>query len=1058
MERESLAQKQRKGWVGRTVFLTCTVIFVLVCGMILPAIAMEQTGDENNRGKLTIVESADTSELIEVNLYDYDSKINTLYEENNNYPAFQQEYGSKRVGDSFSKWASFNFGNNITSDLAAGKADVTNKGGAINATTDGANRPISGAMSKELQNGYPALANGISLAYLFSDNEYATKQNKKNINGLFQYNKTTGAYTFNSRENHAQFNPGEDTFTLYEQILTSNFMMYPFGNFLPFNDITRKSAQVSTIDRTYLQAVAESAQDKQNAGMSTVIVPNTGTESPNEYGLLATQLNQFITLMDNAYGSTWTATDSMNEYFKASGIARTFEQKEALLQQLYSIDFDEPTDFYFGMDMKMNFMQPKGGLTGNDGKQPMVFYFTGDDDVWVYIDDQLFLDLSGIHRHVGGEIDFVNGTVSYFALDITTGDVAEHPYQTVTFEEILGSAEGLNENGTFLDYTTHSFRFYYMERGSGSSVCRMNFNFPLLRKNTISVEKELTSDQQNLSNLLGNPDFKFQILKADSQGNQTENLFIGAGVTYHIYNENNEVVGTGVTDTDGVFTLKAGQRAEFAEISENAGKYYVRELLETDAFAQYGTIIVNGSSTTTNYDVVVGTDTFTGVTSMSKDASDGSTVFTYNNQITWEKLGRLEITKNVEAYPQSKAMPQFRFEILLDGAPLPIGTEYVVDGEIRKVTEEGGIVLAAGEVAQIPNIIVGTQFVVKETKTSAEGYTVAYRGSEGVLTDAESAFGTIRLEEIVKVEVINREKGIQVILPGAKELLNADGQAHTYTFKLEQVTDSSGETLVENGTTQEVTVFFPEGTTGEQQDFQFVLNYGMGEYRDATFPVSLFYRITEIPNGEDNTRFDISTYVVEVQLKNMDGEWKAEVIGCSQPIHFQNELYSKLSISKTVDGGREDQEFAFEILLTKDGIPLQGTYVYTRSGVEGEQSLSLNAEGIGEFRLKHGEEIAIFGLSAGTEWRIIETTTDGYVVSHKVDDADKWEEGSTVQGELPSGSAEAKVTFLNRTAYRLPQMGGTGTWRYQIGGIIMIAMIVFLQWRKNIRFIKQKGK
>ena len=140
------------------------------------------------------------------------------------------------------------------------------------------------------------------------------------------------------------------------------------------------------------------------------------------------------------------------------------------LDRLYSLDYDVESDFYFGMEMKMNFLQPKGGLTGKDGKQPMVFYFTGDDDVWVYIDGKLFLDLSGIHRHVGGEIDFVNGVVKYYSLDTKTGDVSSTPYKTVTFSEILGSNAGLNANGTFNDYTTHSFSFYYMERGSGSSV------------------------------------------------------------------------------------------------------------------------------------------------------------------------------------------------------------------------------------------------------------------------------------------------------------------------------------------------------------------------------------------------------------------------------------------------------------------------------------------------------------------------------------------------------------------------------------------------------------
>ena len=107
-------------------------------------------------------------------------------------------------------------------------------------------------------------------------------------------------------------------------------------------------------------------------------------------------------------------------------------------------------------------MQPKDGKTGLTGEELMKFYFTGDDDVWVYVDNILFLDLSGIHRHVGGEIDFYNGVVNYYDLDPATGDVATIPTKTVTFAEILESTTGLNSKGTFEDYSTHTFNFYYM--------------------------------------------------------------------------------------------------------------------------------------------------------------------------------------------------------------------------------------------------------------------------------------------------------------------------------------------------------------------------------------------------------------------------------------------------------------------------------------------------------------------------------------------------------------------------------------------------------------------
>ncbi|MGN1075232.1 MAG: hypothetical protein ACI4QB_09590, partial [Eubacteriales bacterium] len=486
--------------------------------------------DKDNSGDLTIVPGADTRDLIEVNLYDYDSSINTLYDSDHKYPGFQQDNGTKPP-NSLSKYG-FNFGNNITADLAAGQTSVTKNGGAINGTANGANSPISGAMLGTLgADGYPALADGTSLSYLFSNSAYAKKQNTQSINGLFLYHADTGAYTFNSRENHAQFNAANDTFTLYEQILSSNFMMYPFGNFLPFNDIVKTAAQANTIDRAYLEIIAESAGFKYGQGYG------------DEYGKLQTALSQFISAMDAACGTGWNAADAVNKYFEASGIDRSFSQNEALMQKLYSIDYDEPTDFYFGMEMKMNFVQPKDGLTGLDGQQPMVFYFTGDDDVWVYIDGVLFLDLSGIHRHVGGEIDFVHGEVRYYDLDVSTGDVSTTPSKTVPFSSLVST--GLNGAGTFENYSSHSFRFYYMERGAGSGVCRMNFNFPLLRKNSISVTKELSADESG--GILGNPDFRFQILR------ENRTPFVGENVTYEIQDAAGNVVGTGMTGENGVF-------------------------------------------------------------------------------------------------------------------------------------------------------------------------------------------------------------------------------------------------------------------------------------------------------------------------------------------------------------------------------------------------------------------------------------------------------------------------------------------------------------------------
>ena len=118
-----------------------------------------------------------------------------------------------------------NFGDIITDDLADGRlvtAASENPEG-INVVQDTANSPISrysDVMKKELQNGYPALSDGTSLGYLFGGGILFKKMNNQSVDGLFQYDEVTGAYSFNSRTNFAQFNSGSDTFTLYDEIFT----------------------------------------------------------------------------------------------------------------------------------------------------------------------------------------------------------------------------------------------------------------------------------------------------------------------------------------------------------------------------------------------------------------------------------------------------------------------------------------------------------------------------------------------------------------------------------------------------------------------------------------------------------------------------------------------------------------------------------------------------------------------------------------------------------------------------------------------------------------------
>ena len=903
-------------------------------------------------------------------------------------------------------------------------------------------------MLSTLKDGYPALADGTSLKYLFTDNSgYATKKNTQSINGLFQRNETTGEYTFNSRENHAQFNASDDTFTLYEQIISSNFIWYPFGNFLPFNDIVNQCTQASEIDREYFNAVASKALAKYNAGKG------------DEYQTLSKSLTTWIGLMDAKYTSGWSGADAMNEYFNSSVGDKNFDfnNETKLLQSVYSIDYDEATDFYFGMEMYMEFIQPKDGLTGTTGTEEMVFYFTGDDDVWIYVDGVLFLDLSGIHRHVGGEIDFVNGVVKYYALDVKTGDVATTPYKTQTFAEILGSTEGLNAKGAFEDYSTHTFNFYYMERGAGSGVCRMNFNFPLIRQNSISVSKELSVDDGNVTELLGNPDFKFQVLKEDGSA-----LFIGANTAYDIYDSTGQKIGTGTTDANGVFTLKAGQTAVFSGIDEDSGKYFVRELLDETVFEQYGKVTVDGQTTTTDSytNVTVGTDSFMGIDSPVKDMADGSTSFKFNNNVATKKVGSLSISKEVEG---DDTDADFKFTVTLDGELLPVGTAYTVTKtdkttETCTVATAGIIQLKAGETALISNILAGSEFEVQETSETAKGYTVQYSGGN-VSTDANGrqfVSGVIGAGGTVSVVVNNNENGTSVTIPGTKILQNPNGKEYTYQINLVEVDGTTGKE-VENGFSQSTEVVVSKETA--TKDFSFQIPYKENEIE--SFPQDFFYKITETANDKDlTTEYDATEYIVQVTVsQNDDGTLSAAVTGMwvngkeVSSITFTNKQLYSLTLTKKYVGGTigSNQEFTFDILLSEGNDALEGTYQATYETAEGKETKEITfTEGTATVSIKADESITIHGLPYGVTWSMKETNAKDYIVIYKIDDGKEVTNEETKKETLET---DVTVVYTNYAAYELPEAGGSGTNPFIIGGAMLMSIAMFLLYNN-----KKRGK
>lgn len=204
-------------------------------------------------------------------------------------------------------------------------------------------------------------------------------------------------------------------------------------------------------------------------------------------------------------------------------------------------------NYGFGQKFDLKFrLTSDGTVLDSDNKRvPIEFNFSGDDDVWVFIDGQLVLDIGGDHAVVTGKIDFANkmATVSS-AKNSSSGGTSDGEVKKYFPKEFVTNNYFTKE---------HTLTMFYMERGLWESNMKITFNFPQENKLTVEKEVDTTGANEIFKNALADVGtFDFEIKNLATSGDPkdvSEPSSPEVKKVFNDYSDNTTIFGTRVYDS-----------------------------------------------------------------------------------------------------------------------------------------------------------------------------------------------------------------------------------------------------------------------------------------------------------------------------------------------------------------------------------------------------------------------------------------------------------------------------------------------------------------------------
>lgn len=576
-------------------------------------------------------------------------------------------------------------------------------------------------------------------------------------------------------------------------------------------------------------------------------------DSENDYGVQLSSDENNKTLIKSNSVHTKNITDNTNGYYPFNTLGETVQS---------NINYGFGTKFTIPFTINEN-----GTINGKESGEAITFNFTGDDDVWVFIDGKLVLDMGGAHGKATGSIDFKNLTATvedaatattseslsagvnttsdstYSGLDNYIWRVNDPSGESGTEKNQYAQERSAEETGTktlnfstygtdfansFKDSSqTHELVMFYMERGMFDSNMKVEFTINPLPSG-LSLSK--TIDTSNVNDGLeedvkkaddDNFEFEIKTKKLSVEGavySPVENL----GYTLNNYNNQDT---PGYTAANGVVTgvgLKNFAHT-FINTSTKADAFVAGTGFQITEKTDVATVFQYDYSETKwtvynkkdNYSVLA-TQTRSTVATFDMGDSNSSEFDSYDYDVNFRnklKVGALTLTKKYEGTAPEGAVFNFQVAVDLDGdgtvcVEKNYKLDYTIDGDENtkyQTSQDGELTLTAGQTVTFAGIPAGAKVKV----TEIIGETDPWEAVNGKVQEATITSGTT--SAIIVTNKTKEETLDKVIYVEATETTDDNSDAET-VYEVEKNKDEKvtvTELAIEN---------LPEGTTAKTND------------------------------------------------------------------------------------------------------------------------------------------------------------------------------------------------------------------------------------------------